>query len=443
MLARPAVGGLLSDMRLLTCVFLASLLVARAAPVPEGFRPLFNGKDLEGWFGWGTEDPRKLLAMSPDDLAGRMEASMEDIRKHWTVENGELVNDGHGLYLSTREFFRDFELRLEYQTVPTADSGVYLRGCPQVQIWDSTLEANFKIGADKGSGGLWNNSPGAPGKDPLAKMDKPFGEWNSLRVVMAGEIVSVWLNGGLVVDRARMENYFDRGGPLPVRGPIQLQTHGGAIRWRNLFIRDLAPDAAREILTGALDEDGFEPLFNGSDLAGWQGATGGYEVKPGGILACKRGSGGPLLTEAEYGDFVFRCEFRLPPGGNNGIAVRTPAAGEPAWEGLEVQVLDDGHPKYANLKPWQVHGSIYGLVPAKTGYLYPTGEWNVQEVSFQGSKAKISVNGTVVIDVDLAKLDRAKIDKVPKGLDRARGHLGFAGHGDPVEFRNIRVKRLE
>ena len=142
---------------------------------PEGFSALFNGKDLKGWWGIGTEDPAKWMALSPEKLAEKKAKSLLDIRKHWSVEKGELVNDGKGLYLTTIKDYADFELHLEYKTVPKADSGIYLRGVPQVQIWDTTKEGGkWKLGADKGSGGLWNNSKGAPGKDPSKLMDKPL-----------------------------------------------------------------------------------------------------------------------------------------------------------------------------------------------------------------------------------------------------------------------------
>lgn len=211
---------------------------------PKGFTALFNGKDLSGWWGAGTENPGIYLALPPADFKAKQEASLADIQQHWRVENGELVNDGKGLFLTSDRNYDDFELLVDYKTVPLADSGIYLRGCPQVQIWDSTETAKFKLGADKGSGGLWNNSPGAPGKDPLVKADKPFGEWNHLRILMAGSRVWVWLNGQPTVVGAVFENYFNRKLPVPPRGPIQLQTHGGEIRWRNLFIREISSDEA-------------------------------------------------------------------------------------------------------------------------------------------------------------------------------------------------------
>ena len=207
---------------------------------PKGFVALFNGKNLEGWHGRKTEDPKKWSALSPKDLEKKRKSTLADINKHWSVEKSILVNDGHGLYLTTDKEYGDFELLVDYRTVAKADSGIYLRGIPQVQIWDTTKAGGkWKIGADKGSGGLWNNAKGSPGKDPLVLADKPFGEWNHFRIIMMGEIVKVYLNDKLVVDKARLRNYFDKNGPLPERGPIQLQTHGGEIRWRNVFIREL------------------------------------------------------------------------------------------------------------------------------------------------------------------------------------------------------------
>ncbi len=190
------------------------------------------------------------LALSAGDFQKKHDASLDDIRQHWSVQDGELVNDGNGLYLTTDKNYGDFELLVDYKTVPLADSGIYLRGCPQVQIWDYTKAGGkWDLGADKGSGGLWNNSPGAPGKDPLVKADKPFGEWNHFRIIMVGSRVWVWLNGKQTVDGAVMENYYNRKLPVPPRGPIQLQTHGGEIRWRNIFIREIGSDEADQLLS--------------------------------------------------------------------------------------------------------------------------------------------------------------------------------------------------
>jgi hypothetical protein len=212
---------------------------SRNSNAPAGFVALFNGKDLTGWHGMPHFDPRKLKEMAPEERAKKLEEWNREFQKHWRVENGELVNDGHGPYATTDKEYRDIELLVEYRTVPKADSGIYLRGTPQVQIWDFTETEKFKLGADKGSGGLWNNSAGAAGKDPLVLADKPFGEWNKFRIIQVGDVTTVYLNGKLVVDKAKMENFWDRKQPLFESGPIQLQTHGGEIRWRNIFLREI------------------------------------------------------------------------------------------------------------------------------------------------------------------------------------------------------------
>ena len=191
----------------LAAVLFVAQSSAEAGKPPKGFTALFNEKDLSGWWGLKTEDLAKWMALSPDKFAEKKAASLKDIAKHWSVDGEELVNDGHGMYLTTEKNYGDFELLVDYKTVAKADSGIYLRGIPQVQIWDYTKEGGkWNIGADKGSGGLWNNSKGAPGKDPVVLADKPFGEWNAFRIVMVGERVSIWLNGKLVVDHARLEN---------------------------------------------------------------------------------------------------------------------------------------------------------------------------------------------------------------------------------------------
>lgn len=242
----------LRNLAVTTLAALAFTATAFAAQPPPGFTALFNGKDLKGWRGGSTFDHRKLLAMTPEQRAEQIKkwtapdqkGSMMEVGKtgkpHWYVEGDDLVNDGFGAYATTEKDYGDFELHLEYKTVPKADSGIYLRGVPQVQIWDYTEEAKFKLGANKGSGGLWNNSAGAPGKDPLVLADKPFGEWNKFRIIMKGDKVTVYLNDKLVVDNAKMENYYDRKVGVPEKGPIQLQTHGGEIRWRNVFIKELS-----------------------------------------------------------------------------------------------------------------------------------------------------------------------------------------------------------
>lgn len=427
----------------MTCGLLLGL--AGAAPAqepPKGFTAIFNGKDLTGWHGMGHFDPQKLWKMTEEERKAKREKSLEDVKKHWTVEKSELVNDGHGEYLTTDKEYGDLELYIEYKTVPKADSGIYLRATPQIQIWDYTKEGGkWGIGADKGSGGLWNNSRGAPGKDPLVLADRPFGQWNKIHVIQVGARTSVWLNGKLVVNHAIWENFWDRKRPLFARGPIQLQTHGGEIRWRNIYLREIPSAEANHILA-MHNNEGFQKIFNGKDLEGWAGAVNNYEVKEGAIV-CKPGKGGVLHTRKDYDDFVVRLEYKLPPGGNNGLAIRYPGEGDTAYKGMcEIQVLDDTAKVYAKLDPRQYNGSAYGMVASQRGYMRPVGEWNYQEVTVKGSTIKVELNGYVILDADLSKVTEYMAKSPHPGKDRTSGSFGFAGHSDPVQFRNISIKSL-
>jgi hypothetical protein len=423
-------------------VLSAACVLSASAAETKGFIPLFNGKDLTGWRGGDTFDHRKYLDLPEDKRAAQDEKWTADMKAHWSVEGDELVNDGHGKYATTEKDYGDFELLLEYKTVALADSGIYLRGVPQVQIWDHTNEREFKNGAQKGSGGLWNNSAGAPGKDPLVLADKPFGEWNQFRILMVGARVSVWLNQKLVVDHAILENYYDRKKPVPPRGPIELQTHGGEIRWRNVKIREIGSDEANNILA-AKGESGFQSVFNGDDFTGWAGPVENYEVKDGAIV-CKPNKGGTIYTKEEYGDFMARLEIKIPSGGNNGLAIRYPGKGDTAYVGMcELQVLDDNYDKVrGKIDPRQTHGSAYGMVAAARGYQHPIGEWNFEEVTVQGSKIKVELNGTIILDTDLATVTEFMANSAHPGKDRTSGSFGFAGHNDPVAFRHVRLKKL-
>jgi len=401
---------------------------------PAGFTAIFNGSDINGWWGVrGEVDPRKYVALTGDALAAFKAANDADVKKHWRVVNGEIVNDGRGSYLTTEKFYGDFEFLVDYNTWPRGDSGVYLRGVPQVQIWDPTNPAEKRNGADKGSGALWNNR--GEGKFPLVKADNPFGTWNRLRVLMVGSRVWVWLNGKQTVAGAVLDNFYDRAKTLPVSkiGPLCLQTQGKEIRWKNIFIREIAPAEADKILA-ARDAAGFTPLIAGKSLDGWQGATGAVKFAGDGHIVWQRGKGGTLFTKKEFSDFKMRFDFKLPPNGNNGIAIRYPGHGDTAYSAIELQVLADD---YKGIVPEQAHGSAYKLAAAARGFQRPIGEWNFQEITVQGSKIKVELNGYVILDADMAK-----VKKKHAGKDRKSGFLGFAGHNDPVEFRNVQVKEL-
>lgn len=173
-------------------------------------------------------------------------------------------------------------------------------------------------------------------------------------------------------------------------------------------------------------DQGFVSLFDGKTLTGWKGATEGHTAENG-LLVCQKKGGGNLFTVKEFGDFVFRFEYKLEPGGNNGVSVR----------GHEIQILDDDAPGHKNLKDCQYHGSIYCKVPAKRGHTKKAGEWNSEEIVVKGTQWKVTVNGVVVVDADIAKVEG--LEAVAK---RTKAPLGFLGHGSRVEFRNLRIKEL-
>jgi len=614
---------------------------------PKGFEALFNGKTLDGWIGMNFHQvkgekgrsPVSVQLMSPKDRKELLKKNWADVLEHWSVDQGELVNDGHGVYLTTAKDYGDFELLLDYKTVAKADSGIYLRGVPQVQIWDTTKEGGkWDRKANLGSGGLYNNTKA--GKYPMVHADKPFGEWNHFRIIMIGENVTVYFNGKLVVDDVPMENYYDRERSIFPTGPIQLQTHGGEIRFRNVFLReiprtppeagilakgkpvgdgwtavleegtgdeghaedeywkvvdgvltgkstggkqhhyaytaeeygdfelhaqvkmtgknansglhfrvdpqtasfgkiagyeiDLGPgqwgslqhvggdgnitkcpqsladkvikqndwnhfyivakgdyiqtwingvkvidvenprgpkkgylaiqlcagdretnielkdvyirpaEADKRISSSEQDEAGFTPVFNGKNLEGWKGAIDKHIVKNG-ILSSPPGKGGNLYTIKQYGDFIYRFEFRLRAGGNNGVGIRCDDGKNAAYYGMEIQILDNTAKRYENLHEYQYHGSIYGVAAAKRGYQNAVGEWNQEEIYCKGNRIRVTLNGKVIVDADIKEVSTpATIDgKDHPGLFNKQGSIGFMGHGHAIDFRNMRVKELK
>jgi len=424
-------------------VFVREILTAEDKR--NGFVPLFNGTDLTGWKGLlkgPYDNPAKRAALSADERAKLQEQADADMRAHWKVVDGALTFDGKGHSLCTAKDYGDFEMLVDWKIQAGGDSGIYLRGAPQVQIWDTS---RTNVGAQVGSGGLYNNKKN-PSK-PKKKADKPIGQWNTFRITMIGQRVTVILNGALIVDNVIMENYWERDKPIYPTGQIELQSHGSVLQFRNVFIREIPREKPKNKLTGEERKQGFVQLFNGKDHTGWVGNTQGYAVKDG-FLVCDpaRGGGGNLYTADEYGDFIFRFEFRLTPGANNGLGIRTPLNVNAAYAGMELQILDDTSPRYTGwLKDYQHHGSIYGVVPAKTGHLRPVGEWNVEEVTARGKQITIKLNGATIVDADIEKAGTPKTldgQKHP-GLERTKGHIGFCGHGDYLEFRNIRIKPLD
>ena len=208
-------------------------------------------------------------------------------------------------------------------------------------------------------------------------------------------------------------------------------------------MREISSEEGNTILRNNAPKNNFQSIFNGRDLAGWQGAVDNYQVIDGAIV-CREGKGGALFTEEEYGDFVVRLDFRLPAKGNNGLAIRYPGSGYAHIDGLtELQVLDSEHPEYATLDPRQYHGSAYGIAPEHRGYLRPVGDWYFQEVTVRCTNITVELNGTIILDVDLSQIKERKGNVAHPGLQLKKGYFGFAGHHDPVAFRNIDIRHLD
>ncbi len=231
-----------------------------------GFVPLFNGLDLDGWKGL-VADPPARAKMAPDELKRAQAVADASMRSHWRVAGGILIFDGKGESLCTARDYVDFEMLVDWKIEKGGDSGIYLRGSPQVQIWDAGANP-------EGSGGLYNNQKGA--RNPLERADRPVGEWNTFRIIMIGERVTVYLNDRMVVDNTVLENYWERDKPIYPIGQIELQAHGDPLWFKNIYIREIPARHGLARSDGRGEREGYVSLFNGRDLAGWTGDTKGY-----------------------------------------------------------------------------------------------------------------------------------------------------------------------
>jgi hypothetical protein len=355
-----------------------------------GYRaPLFNGRDLDGWQVTGCEA---------------------------VVEGGVLVLKAGDGFVRTNERHANFVLELDWRArrETNYDSGIYIRADlpPAGSAWPKRYQINLKDG-DEG------HLLGSPAANNSALVKR--GQWNHFKLTAVGNKAELEINGRKAWMGADLEN---------ADGFIGLQSEvdgGGQFEFRNIELTDLD----------------FEPLFNGRDLTGLTGDTRGYTVEDG-SLVCPQNGGGNLYTDSEYGDFSFRFDFKLTSGGNNGVGIRAPVKGDAAYVGMEIQILDDSADRYRSIQPWQAHGSIYGIVPAKRGFLKPVGEWNHEEILARGRQITVILNGTVIVDADIDKVSQPKtVDgKSHPGLANTTGHIGFLGHGARIEFRNMRIKDL-
>ena len=466
------------------------LLLAWPAPaavaqdtVPRETVSLFDGQDLGSFYTWlvgtGREDPDRVFSVV-DQVDGAPAIRISGER--W----GGLV---------TRDSFRDYHLTVEFRwgeltwgqrRDATRDSGVLIHcqgpdgntGESSSGPWMRSVEAQIieggvgdfilvagfdhegrrlvprltaPVATDRDGetvydpqgepreleGGRinwwgrdvdWEDRLGFRGADDV---ESPHGEWTRLDVIADGDRITTLVNG-TVVNEGWASSLTG--------GRILIQSEGA-----ELYVRraEVGPLPAR--VESPAGEEGFVPLFDGETLDGWilERKTGeGYRVEDGKIVL-PPGGGGNLLTDREFRDFVFRFEFRLFAGSNNGLGIRAPlGARDVAYDGIELQIIDNTAERYRNIKPWQRHGSLYHVFPALTGHLRPVGEWNEQEVIARGTRVRVTLNGHRILDVDTdGVIDPALLAKHP-GLARRSGHIGFLGHNEPVEFRSIRVKDL-
>lgn len=395
---------------------------------PPGFVALFNGKDLSGW--QGSVPIHLRLKMAPAELAKAQKAADDSVFKHWKVENGVLVYDGKGKKedcLSTAKDYGDFELVFDWKIEAGGDSGIFLRGCPQVQI------NNDK----QGSGGLYNNQKN-PNK-PLVFADNPPGQWNTMQVLLVGDRTTIRLNGKLVVDNVVMENSRERGIPLYPRGPIEIQQFTGACSFKNIYLREIS--GTPQLATG-----GWITLFDGKDLSQWmhpggtpttwQVANGYVEIR----------AGPSLITKEDFGpDYELHLEFWLPPmakgRGNSGVYLNGCH---------EIQIIDSSSPKGGKLTASDC-GALYAEAAPRVNACKPPGEWQTFDITFQAPRldgkgtvtkpgaVSVLLNGTLVLDkVPLDKLSAASLKKQLV----ERGPVLLQQHNDPVRFRNIKIRPL-
>lgn len=350
---------------------------------------LFNGKDLDGWQVTGCET---------------------------AVEDGLLVLKAGDGFVRTNERHGDFVLELDWRARRPSkyDSGIYIRAdLPEEgKPWPSRYQINLLEGKE-------GNLLGVAGAESKG-LAKP-GDWNHFKITVVGDTAALEING---------KPAWKASGIANANGYIGLQSEvdgGGQFEFRNIKLTDLD----------------YKPLFNGRDLAGFTGDTTGYKVVDGVIVSPTSGSG-RLYTADEYSDFSFRFDFKLTPGGNNGVGIRAPLEGDAAYVGMEIQILDNDADVYKDIQPYQAHGSVYGIVPAKRGYLKPVGEWNHEEIIAKGRHITVVLNGTTIVDADIDEASKnGTLDhKEHPGLKRDKGHIGFLGHGAKIEFRDLRIKDL-
>ena len=385
-------------------------------------------------------DPNARRAMKPKALAKAQQEADAAAAGTWNAADGVLTGATGTPTLGSAKEYENFCLIVEWKT--DGEAGLGIRSIPQIAL------GGRNAGALTGNMLHENTAPAAANRP---------GEWNTMEVRVVNDRVTVVLNGITTCNNVILENTCNREIPAYTEGQILLAGGTAPVSFREMYVRELPPTPRFELSPEEAAE-GFEVLFDGTSMHKWTGNTTNYVPVDGTIyVTAQYGGSGNLYTKKEYGDFVLRFEFAFDREGvNNGIGIRTPMGVDAAYHGMEIQVLDHDAPIYKNLREYQQHGSVYGIIPAKRVKFPSLGTWNVEEIRAVGDRITVTVNGEVILDGDIrqacqghnvapdgGKNNPYTVDhKNHPGLFNASGHIGLLGHGAGIKFRNIRIKEL-
>ena len=405
------------------------------AKLPEaGFEPLSlepeNRKAVVG-------NPETRKAMKPKALAkAQLEADAAMAQK-WVLTDGILTAQANAPAIQFPKQYENFEMILDWKT--PGEAGIAVRAIPQIRL--GGVSGTGMLADDKG----------------VADADNRPGNWNTLYVKVVDDRITVFENDVKIVENAVMTNPDMPGEPVSICGCIELIAGTAPVEFRNVYVNELPSTPVFE-LSAEEAAEGFEVLFDGRSLHKWTGNTTNYVPLNGTIdVTAQYGGSGNLYTKKEYSDFVLRFEFRfIREGVNNGIGIRTPMGVDAAFEGMEIQILDHDAPIYKDIKNYQQHGSVYGVIAAKRVKFPPLGDWNVEEIRAVGDRITVTVNGEVILDGNIREACQGHCVGDPgekgnhymidhrnhPGLFNKSGHLGLLGHGAGIQFRNLRVLDL-
>ncbi len=359
--------------------------------------------------------------------------SADELRKRrgLSFNDGVITLDGSNVLFIGDRPMRDAIIRVKVKKLEGDHPSLWLRRQSHGGGGYGVTFGGFRfftlgMNASRDAGGQWRNLK------TVSDRGKEYRDYYEWVMAAVGDRITVYVNGRKVIDY--QDNTHRRSG-FPAIGGVKCRALFRDVEIMNLDGKLAPAESGKEVQE-------FVSLFNGKDLNGWMGpAIAGYSVENGNLV-CLPKTRAPLLTKQEYDDFTLQFEFKLTPGANNGIGLRTPPTGNPAYDGLEVQILDDSSPRYRQISPESYHGSLYGVAAAKRGHLKPVGQWNSQEIVCEGNRLKVTLNGNTILDTTLDQTGNVITPdgKAHPGLKRRRGHIALMGHKSRVEFRNLRIR---